>query len=73
MKPMVWKERVKQATVIKQWRRKDMIMMAPVTERRCKKKTVMTAPVTEQSPARYIVKYLAIAASLTSNSSIAIS
>ena len=57
---MVWKERVKQATVIEQWRRKDMIMMAPVTECRWKKETVMTALVTErrrkllQSTARYI-------------------
>ena len=51
---MVWKERVKQATVSEQRRRKDMIMMAPVTECRCKKETMMTAPVTEQSPARYI-------------------
>jgi len=52
---MVWKDRVKkQATVIEQWRRKDMIMMAPVTECRWKKDTVMTAPVTERSPARYI-------------------
>ena len=44
----------KQATVIEQRRRKDMIMMAPVTECRCKKEALMTAPVTEQSPARYI-------------------
>ena len=52
---MVWKNRVKkQATVIEEWRRKDMIMMAPVTQCRCKKETVMTAPVTEPSPARYI-------------------
>ena len=52
---MVWKDRVKkQATVIEQWRRKDMIMMALVTECRCKKETVMTASVTEESPARYI-------------------
>ena len=50
---MVWKNRVKkQAAVIEEWRRKDMIMMAPVTEFRWKKDTVMTAPVTEQSPAR---------------------
>ena len=38
---------MKQATIIEQWRGKDMIMMAPVTEYRCKKETVMTAPVTE--------------------------
>ena len=44
-----------QATVIEQWRRKDMIMMAPVTKCRCKKETVMTALVTEQSLARYII------------------
>ena len=30
---MVWKNRVKkQAMVIEEWRRKDMIMMAPVTQ-----------------------------------------
>ena len=30
---LVWKNRVKkQATVIEEWRRKDMIMMAPVTQ-----------------------------------------
>ena len=50
---MVWKNRVKkQATVIEEWRRKDMIMMAPVTQCWCKKEPVVTAPVTEQSPAR---------------------
>ena len=49
---MVWKNRVKkQATVIEEWRRKDMIMMAPVTQCWCKE-PVVTAPVTEQSPAR---------------------
>ena len=42
----------KQATVIEEWRRKDMIMMAPVTQCWCKKEPVVTAPVTEQSPAR---------------------
>ena len=47
------KNRVKkQATVIEEWRRKDMIMMAPVTQCWCKKEPVVTAPVTEQSPAR---------------------
>ena len=51
---MVWKERVKKATVTEQQRRKDMIMIAPVTECRCKKETVMTAPVTEQSLTMYI-------------------
>ena len=44
----------KQATVIEEWRRKDMIMMAPVTQCWCKKEPVVTAPVTERSPARYI-------------------
>ena len=42
----------KQATVIEEWRRKDMIMMAPVTQCWCKKEPMVTAPVTEQSPAR---------------------
>ena len=52
---MVWNNRVKkQATVIEEWRRKDMIMMAPVTQCWCKKETVMTSLVTEPSPARYI-------------------
>jgi hypothetical protein len=56
---MVRKERMT-ALVIKQWRRKDMIVTAPVTEWQRKKETMMTAPVTErrrellQSPARYI-------------------
>ena len=46
---MVWKNRVKkQATVIEEWRRKDMT----VTQCWCKKEPVVTAPVTEQSPAR---------------------
>ena len=50
---MVWKNRVKkQAAVIEEWRRKDMIKMAPVTQCWCKKEPVVTAPVTEQSPAR---------------------
>ena len=55
------------ATVIEEWRRKDMIMMAPVTQCWCKKEPMVTAPVTqcwckkepvvtatvtEQSPAR---------------------
>ena len=44
----------KQATVIEEWRRKDMIMMAPVTQCWCKKEPMVMAPVTEQSPARYI-------------------
>ena len=64
MTPMVRKER-KQATVIEQWRRKDMIMMASVTECRWKKDTMMSAPVTErsqdqllQSSARYIYIYM---------------
>ena len=49
----VVKDRMKkQATVIEEWRRKDMIMMAPVTQCWCKKEPVVTAPVTEQSPAR---------------------
>ena len=52
---MVWKNRVKkQATVIEQWRKRDMIIMAPVNQCRCKKETVMTSPVTEPSLARYI-------------------
>ena len=49
----VWKNRVKkQATVIEEWRRKDMIMMAPVTQCWCKKVPAVTTPVTEQRPDR---------------------